>query len=78
MDEGNRIVVHVRQTKALSVKASGGPHKIVQTRSEFGMVVRLETQLVTISYKVCLPLAVVEATAAQCLKKLQLAVSRVG
>ena len=74
----NTLVLREGQSKSLQVSASGAPQKIVQTRGDVGMVIRLGERLVTLSIRPHFPLAVVEDTSATCLRQLQLSLSRVG
>ena len=74
----SNIVCRVGQSKSLQVKASGAPQRIMQTRGEMALVLRLGGKLVSIAFKSHFPLSVLEQCTAKCIKQQQLSMSRVG
>eukprot|EP00930_Biecheleria_cincta_P095370 TRINITY_DN87333_c0_g1_i1.p1 TRINITY_DN87333_c0_g1~~TRINITY_DN87333_c0_g1_i1.p1 ORF type:complete len:1612 (-),score=257.34 TRINITY_DN87333_c0_g1_i1:89-4207(-) len=75
-NESAGVVCRVDATKSLSVKVAHGPAKIIQTRQEVAMILRLGSKLATVFYRSVTPLGIVETTSANCLKRHQLSVSQ--
>ena len=76
--DSHSLVCRIGQSRTLEVSTSSAPQKIVQTRAEIGMVVRLGQRLVTLVLRPCLPLCAVERTTAKCLMRQQAMVSHAG
>jgi hypothetical protein len=60
------------------VFGTGVAHKVVQTRGEVAVVIRVGDRYATVSYPLVHPLATVERTTARCLSQLQVVLSPVG
>ena len=71
-------ICKIGAAKRLTVKASQAPQKIMQTRSDVAMVVRLGGRLVTIVLHAPCPLSVLERCSAKCIQQQQLLLSRAG
>lgn len=70
------VVCRLGSSKALSVRASHAQQKIVQTRQDVGMVIKVGERLVIVSFHSLCPLSVLERTTAAALKHGQLLMSQ--
>ena len=71
-------ICSIRSRGALKITTGGTKQKIMQTRSEVGMVLKVGNRFCTMVFHASCPLAVLEDTTAKCITQQQLSISRCG